>query len=79
MIRIYVAMNESKLAKYESLRSTICPYCFADIYFDVISPVYCHKCREILEPYSDIERDLDKRIEYYRDEHFTTENVGCFG
>ena len=78
MLIIQVVVNENERHKHESLRSTICPYCGADVYFDVVSPVYCSRCMEVLEPYSDIEADVKHRIEYYRGNTFTR-GIQCFG
>ena len=78
MLIIQVVVDESKKHIHESLRSTICPYCGADVYFDVISPVYCGKCKEILEPYSDIEGDIAQRIWYYKSRH-SERSIQCFG
>lgn len=45
----------------------------------MISPVYCPKCYEVLEQYSEIEKDIDKRIEYYKEKHTKVGNTLCFG
>jgi len=80
MLIIQVVVNEKDRRTHGngSLRSTICPYCGADVYFDVVSPVYCVKCHEILEPLSDIEGDVEQRIWYYKSTH-SERSIQCFG
>lgn len=78
MLIIQVLVDESKKHIHESLRSTLCPYCGADVFFDVISPVYCAKCMEVLEVYSEVETDIERRIEHYKNNSFVR-STQCFG
>lgn len=49
-----------------SMYRTTCPYCCADISWISLSPSFCPKCSESMEPFEDIRADMLDRVKYYR-------------
>lgn len=52
---------------YPRMYETVCPFCCTDIEFLQISPVYCSECQEELPNFAGVIKDVEDRVDYFKD------------
>jgi len=63
MIRlVYGPIGSTRTAYYSS-----CPFCCAEITFNVVSPVLCPKCAEELPELEKLDDELEYRLSYHNE------------